>query len=125
MPSLTSYKTLNNYRSGCFALPSLVDQYLPYCEDSVIDNGISIDSLPSPTNLKAFFPWRYVGDFVSYNRIFYNQFTHDSNLEQFYIDDNFMCQSSFEFNFSSYLKPLSDSYSIESLGKQVVSVKRQ
>ena len=57
VPSLTSYKTLNNYRSGCFALPSLLDQYLPYCEDSVIDNQVTPSSLPSPTNLKAFFPW--------------------------------------------------------------------
>lgn len=126
VPSLTSYKTLNNYRSGCFALPSVVDQYLPYCEDSVLDHTFEDgNGYPSPTNLKAFFPWRYVGDFISYNRIFYNQFTHDDLSNLTFIDDNFMCQTSFEFNISSYLKPLSDSYSIESLGKQVVSVKRQ
>ena len=125
VPQLTSYKTLNNYRSGCFALPSLLDQYLPYCEDSVIDNQVTSASLPSPLNLKAFFPWRYVGDFVSYNRIFYNQFSHDDLSGLTFIDDNFMCQTSFEFDISSYLKPISDSYSIESLGKQVVSVNRQ
>ncbi len=126
VPSLTSFKTLNNFRSGCFALPSLIDQYLPYCEDSVIDfRGSDLAPLPSASNLKSFFPWRYVGNFVSYNRIFYNQFTRDSDIEQFYIDDNFMCQTSFELDLSSYLKPISDSYSIESLGKQIVSVKRQ
>ena len=107
-------------------MPSLIDTYLPYCEDSVIDFRVGdVQDLPSPSNLMVFFPWRYVGNFISYNRIFYNQFTHDSNIDQYYIDDNFMCQTSFEFDISSYLKPLSDSYSIESLGKQVVSVKRQ
>ena len=126
VPQLTAFKTLNNFRSGCFALPSLIDTYLPYCEDSVIDfNSGDASDLPSPTNLKLFFPWRYVGNFISYNRIFYNQFTWDSNIEQTYIDDNFMCQTSFVFDISSYLKPISDSYSIESLGKQIVSVKRQ
>lgn len=126
VPQLTSFKTINNFRSGCFALPSVIDQYLPYCEDSVIDFSVGdIQPLPSPSNLKAFFPWRYVGNFVSYNRIFYNQINFDNLLEQSYIDDNFMCQTSFEFDISSYLKPITDSYSIEALGKQVVSVKRQ
>lgn len=127
VPRYTSYKTYNNIRSGGFSLPSIQDSYLSYCEDTIVDTrAIDIDPLPTPENLKFFFPWRYSGsNFLSYDRIFYNQFTHDSTIEQYYVDDNFMCQSAFEFNISSYLKPISDSYSIESLGKQLVSVKRQ
>lgn len=127
VPRFTSYKMYNNIRSGGFSLPSIQDSYLSYCEDTIVDTRvIDINPLPTPENLKYFFPWRYSGsNFLSYDRIFYNQFTHDSTIEQYYVDDNFMCQSAFEFNISSYLKPISDSYSIESLGKQLVSVNRQ
>lgn len=127
VPRFTSYKMYNNIRSGGFSLPSIQDSYLSYCEDTIVDTRVvDLSPLPTPENLKYFFPWRYSGtNFLSYDRIFYNQFTHDSTIEQYYVDDNFMCQSAFEFNISSYLKPISDSYSIESLGKQLVSVKRQ
>lgn len=125
LPRLSSYKFLNNFRSGGFAIPSIMDSYLSYCEDTIL-NGSGISAPPSPTNLKLNFPWRYGNaGFVSYDRIFYNQFTPDSNFTGGFIDDNFMCQSTFDVSLTSYLKPLSDSYSIESLGKQVLSVKPQ
>lgn len=128
VPRFTSYKTYNNIRSGGFSLPSIQDTYLSYCEDTIVDTrGIdAFHPLPTPESLQYFFPWRFSGsNFISYDRIFYNQFTRDDTIKEDYVDDNFMCQSAFEFNISSYLKPLSDSYSIESLGKQLVSVKRQ
>lgn len=127
LPRLSSYKFLNNFRSGGFALPSVMDSYLSYCEDVVLDNRVNdVSPVPSPTNLKLNFPWRYgLSNFVSFDRIFYNQYTPDKNFLGGFIDDNFMCQSSFDINVTSYLKPLSDSYSIESLGKQVLSVKAQ
>ena len=64
-------------------------------------------------------------NFVSYDRIFYNQHTNDTHFLQGFIDDNFMCQSASDITYTSYLKPLSDSYSIESLGKEVLSVNAQ
>ena len=127
LPRLSSYKFLNNFRSGGFALPSVVDSYLSYCEDMVLNNSNNnANPTPSPVNLKLNFPWRYGNsNFVSFDRIFYNQFTPDNNFSGGFIDDNFMCQTAFEIDVTSYLKPLSDSYSIESLGKQVLSVKAQ
>lgn len=126
LPRLSSYKFLNNFRSGGFALPSVMDSYLSYCEDTILHRTNDINPVPSPTNLKLNFPWRYSNsNFVSYDRIFYNQFTPDSSFTPGFIDDNFMCQSTFDISVTSYLKPLSDSYSIESLGKQVLSVKAQ
>lgn len=127
VPRFTSYKMYNNVRSGGFSLPSIKDTYMSYCEDTIVDtHNLDQCAIPTPSNLKFFFPWRYSGGcFVSYDRIFYNQFTYDKVSQQYYIDDNFMCQTAFDCNISSYLKPISDSYSIESLGKQLVSVKRQ
>lgn len=124
LPRLSSYKFLNNFRSGGFALPSVIDSYLSYCEDTVLNNSDNHGNpTPSPTNLKLNYPWRYGNsNFVSFDRIFYNQFTPDVNFKGGFIDDNFMCQTSFDISVSSYLKPLSDSYSIESLGKKVLSV---
>ena len=127
LPRLSSYKFLNNFRSGGFAIPSVIDSYLSYCEDTVFDNSKNETSpVPSPTNLKLNYPWRYNNvNFVSYDRIFYNQFTPSDTFTPGFLDDNFMCQTAFDVNVTSYLKPLSDSYSIESLGKQVLSVKAQ
>lgn len=127
LPRLSSYKFLNNFRSGGFAIPSVIDSFLSYCEDTIIDNRlIDLAPVPSPTNLKLNFPWRYdSANFVSFNRIFYNQYTPSDTFLAGFVDDNFMCQTAFEVNVTSYLKPLSDSYSIESLGKQVLSVKAQ
>ena len=127
LPRLSSYKFLNNFRSGGFALPSVLDSYLSYCEDTVLDNRIlPVSPVPSPTNLKLNYPWRFVnGNFVSFDRIFYNQARVDDTFGGVFIDDNFMTQSSFDITLTSYLKPLSDSYSIENLGKKVLSVKAQ
>lgn len=125
VPRYSSFKTYNNIRSGGFALPSISDSYLPYCEDSVLDSTTFDQGRPSSDGMQVFWPWRYPGMFESYNRIFYNQHSLDNLIEQDYVDDNFMCQTSFVVSYSSYLKPLSDSYSIESLGNQVLSVKRQ
>ena len=127
LPRLSSYKFLNNFRSGGFALPSVIDSYLSYCEDMVLNNSSNHTNVtPSPVNLKLNFPWRYSNsNFVSFDRIFYNQFTPDVYFPDGFIDDNFMSQTAFDIDVTSYLKPLSDSYSIESLGKQVLSVKAQ
>ena len=104
-----------------------MDSYLSYCEDTVLDNRANdLSPAPSPTNLKLNFPWRYgLSNFVSYDRIFYNQYSPDPNFLGGFIDDNFMCQSSFDITLTSYLKPLSDSYSIEALGKSLISAKAQ
>ena len=111
VPRFTSYKMYNNVRSGGFSLPSIKDTYLSYCEDTIVDTS-GVDDwhpLPTPENMMYFFPWRFSGSsFLSFDRIFYNQFFHDGNIAEDYVDDNFMCQSAFEFNISSYLKPLSD-----------------
>lgn len=127
LPRLSSYKFLNNFRSGGFALPSVIDSYLSYCEDIVFDNRLNEDApVASPLNLKLNFPWRYgLSNFVPFDRIFYNQFTRDQTFLDYWIDDNFMSQASFDITVTSYLKPLSDSYSIETLGKQVLSVSAQ
>ena len=56
LPRLSSYKFLNNFRSGGFAIPSVMDSYLSYCEDTVLDNRVTdISPVPSPTNLKLNF----------------------------------------------------------------------
>lgn len=126
LPRYSSYKFCNNFRSGGFAIPSIRDSYLSYCEDTIIDNNVN-DSSPAPTpdNLKLNYPWRYdLSNFLSYNRIFYNQYTPDSTGLTF-VDDNFMCQTAFDIDVTSYLKPLSDSYSIEELGKRLTSTKVQ
>lgn len=127
LPRLSSYKFCNNFRSGGFAIPSVMDSYLSYCEDTILDNRVNdLAPVASPTNLKLNFPWRYQnGNFASFDRIFYNQFTPSTTFPEGFVDDNFMCQSSFDISVTSYLKPLSDSYSIESLGKEVLSVKAE
>lgn len=127
LPRLSSYKFLNNFRSGGFALPSVMDSYLSYCEDTVLDNRANdVAPVASPTNLKLNFPWRYgLSNFVSFDRIFYNQYTPSTIFLGGFIDDNFMSQSTFEVSVTSYLKPLSDSYSIETLGKKVLSVSNE
>ena len=77
------------------------------------------------------YPWSNSGNFMSFNRMFYNgepsiDWTYFPTIPlPLLIDDNFMSQSVFDFTYTSYLKPLSDSYSIESLGNDLVSVKEQ
>ena len=127
LPRLSSYKFCNNFRSGGFAIPSIRDSYLSYCEDTIIDNRFNdLSPAATPSNLKLNYPWRYdLSNFLSYNRIFYNQAVTDNNTKLVFVDDNFMSQSTFDITVSSYLKPLSDSYSIEELGKQLISSKVQ
>ena len=104
-----------------------MDSYLSYCEDTVLDNRANdLSPAPSPTNLKLNFPWRYgLSNFVSYDRIFIINIHPILIFRVVFIDDNFMCQSSFDITLTSYLKPLSDSYSIEALGKSLISAKAQ
>lgn len=121
VPRLSSWKSMHNIRSGNFALNSVKDSFLPYCVDVLPTHKLSASILWR-------FPWANAQDFVSFNRIFYNQET-EFVFPEFTVgeplDDNFMSQSVFDFSYTSYLKPLSDSYSVESLGKDLVSVKEQ
>lgn len=121
VPRLSSWKSIHNIRSGNFAINSIKDSFIPYCADV-----LPTDILSSSVLWR--FPWSQALRFVSFNRMFYNQ----EPLETYAaypivppLDDNFMSQTVFDFTYTSFLKPLSDSYSIESLGKDLVHVKEQ
>lgn len=121
VPRLSSWKTLHSIRSGNFALPQLNGSLLPYCADV-------LPLQPTTAGIIWRFPWSQHKRFVSFNRMFYN--TDDvkplfGSAITIPLDDNFMSQSVFEFSYTSYLKPLSDSYSVESLGNDLISVKEQ
>lgn len=143
VPRLTSYKTLNNVRSGGFALPSLRDNYLPYCLDNVniqTHKTIGTESqvfdfhIFTSQTLAWYFPYGNptgsdVGEIGTtynpwrvFNNIFYNSFDEDKALAMRWSPNNFMVQSSFDVNVSSYLKPISDSYELDQLGKSITSV---
>lgn len=147
VPRLTSYKVINNIRSGGFALNSLKDSYLPYCLDNVVDikpynfpkDGESAfnfnpssASLINSQSLAWYFPYtqfkdRSNGDFIVspwrvFDNIFYNVADVDEKLGLHFSPNNFLCQSSFNISVSSYLKPLSDSYEIEEIMKNITSV---
>lgn len=119
VPRLSSWKAMHNIRSGNFAINSVRDSFLPY----------NVDVIPRNLNGASIlwrFPWSQADSFVSFNRIFYNSDNNEGTGPLYLImDDNFMCQTSFEISYTSFLKPLSDSYSVESLGKELVSVKEQ
>lgn len=121
VPRLSSWKSMHNIRSGNFALNSVKDSFLPYCADVLPTSKLGASILWR-------FPWSHSGMFLSFNRMFYNvepDGRHFGTLPPDPVDDNFMSQSVFDVSYTSYLKPLSDSYSIESLGKDLVSVKEQ
>ena len=145
VPRMTSYKTLNNVRSGGFALPSLRDNYLPYCLDNVnIQTNKTIGSVSTldefvifnAQTLAWYFPYGTInGSDVDeigtgfnpwrvFNNIFYNSFDEDKDLVMRWSPNNFMVQSSFDVNVSSYLKPISDSYELNQLGKNLTSVEK-
>lgn len=119
VPRLSSWKSIHNIRSGNFAVNSVKDSLIPY----------NVDVLPTQALTAGVvwrFPWAAPDRFVSFNRMFYNI---DSG-ETIYgidnpLDDNFMCQTAFDVSYTSYLKPLSDSFSVETLGNDLVSVKEQ
>ena len=119
VPRLSSWKSIHNIRSGNFAVNSVKDSFIPY----------NVDVLPTQALTAGIlwrFPWSQSGRFVSFNRMFYNI----ESPNQYYgmanpLDDNFMCQTAFDVSYTSYLKPLSDSFSVESLGKELVSVNEQ
>jgi hypothetical protein len=153
VPRMTSFKTINNVRSGGFALPSLRDSYLPYCLDNTvyirpsskntsykINNVDDIGSLlplnsqtlswyyPYGRDLRGSFdisfdhlvysPWRI------FDSIFYNVSDASPAFGLEWQVDNFMLQSSFNIDVSSYLKPISDSFEINQLGKNIVSTEK-
>lgn len=121
VPRLSSWKSMHNIRSGNFALNSVKDSFLPYCADVLPTSKLGASTLWR-------FPWSHPHYFVSFNRMFYNIESEEAFTGLPYaapLDDNFMSQSVFDISYTSYLKPLSDSYSIESLGKDLVSVKEQ
>lgn len=122
VPRLSSWKSMHNIRSGNFALNSIKDSFIPYCADVLPTKILS-------SSIIWRFPWAVHSNFVSFNRMFYNQEPQEGRHFGTWIpqilDDNFMSQSVFDFSYTSYLKPLSDSYSVESLGKDLISVKEQ
>lgn len=123
VPRLSSWKCMHNIRSGNFAVNSVKDSLLPYNVDV-----LPLKDMTSGTIWR--FPWALNGNFMSFNRMFYNvepevERGFGASMPPAPLDDNFMCQTSFDVSYTSYLKPLSDSYSIESLGKDLVSVKEQ
>lgn len=126
LPRLSNLKYIKNIRSGGFALRSVRDSYIPYCLDTISKAPDNLVSLQEPflRTVSASTQWRYPwinpNYFVSYNRLFYNV-DSDDNLA----DDNFMSQSSVDISISNYLKPLSDSYSIEELRDKVLSVDKE
>lgn len=124
VPRLSSWKSIHSVRSGNFAINSIKDSFLPYCLDVLPLKPMTASTLWR-------YPWSNSSKFMSFNRIFYNG---EPSIDWSYfpllplpllIDDNFMSQSVFDFTYTSYLKPLSDSYSIESLGNDLISVKEQ
>ena len=120
VPRLSSWKSLHGIRSGLFSLPQVNSSFLPYCADV-------LPTYPSPSGIIWSFPWSQSGKYLSFNRLFYNQYSTRVAVNSFEhpLDDNFMSQSVFDFVYTSYLKPLSDSYSVESLGNDLLSVKKQ
>lgn len=126
LPRLSNLKYLKNIRSGGFALRSVRESYIPYCLDTISKGPDNLVSLQDPYSVTVSastqwrYPWINPNFFVSYNRLFYNV----DNAENL-ADDNFMSQSSVEISISNYLKPLSDSYSIEELRGKVLSVDKE
>jgi hypothetical protein len=118
VPRLSSHKSLHNIRSGLFATNSTKDSFIPYCIDV-----IPVHSMTS--GLAWRMPWSMASNFLSFNRIFYNTDLSTDKVGDVPLDDNFMTQTSFDFSYTSYLKPLSDTYSVEQLGKNIISVKQQ
>ena len=118
VPRLSSYKSLHNIRSGLFATNSTKDSFIPYCVDVIPISTVSSGMLWR-------MPWSLGSNFLSFNRIFYNQDITTDSVGKVPIDDNFMSQTSFDVSYTSYLKPMSDTFSIENLGKDIVSVKQQ
>lgn len=121
VPRLSSWKCIHNIRSGNFAVNSVKDSLLPY----------NVDVIPTQITTAGIhwrFPWALQGNFLSFNRMFYNESespAHIGNFDPVPLDDNFMSQTAFDVSYTSYLKPLSDSFSVESLSKDLVSVKEQ
>lgn len=145
VPRLSSYKIYNNVTSGGFSLPSLRDNYLPYCLDNFVQlvnynghfdkdllkSGIVYSDPVTSETLHWYYPYpdvTYKGSTSPHNfwRIFDNIFYNNSDYSDVWhlawSPNNFMCQSSFEVNISSYLKPISDSFEIDDLFKNVTSV---
>jgi len=118
VPRMSSYKSLHNIRSGLFATNSTKDSFIPYC----------IDVIPlweMTSGIQWRFPWANSNGFLSFNRIFYNTNETQDKVGRAPLDDNFMTQTSFDVSYTSYLKPLSDTYSVEQLGKDIISVRQQ
>ena len=126
LPRLSNLKYIKNIRSGGFALRSVRDSYIPYCLDTISKAPDNLNTLQDPylytvsASTQWRYPWINPKFFVSYNRLFYNVDTDDVLA-----DDNFMSQSSIDISISNYLKPLSDSYSIEELRDKVLSVDKE
>ena len=118
LPRLSCYKSLHNIRSGLFATNSTKDSFLPYCVDVIPVWEMS-------SGIVWRFPWSNSNGFLSFNRIFYNTSPFMDKVGKVPLDDNFMTQTSFDLAYTSYLKPLSDTYTVEQLGKDIISVNQQ
>lgn len=145
VPRLSSFKIYNNVTSGGFSLPSLRDNYLPYCLDNYVQifnynghfdkdmlkSGIVYEKPVTSETLHWYYPYpdvTYKGTTLPRNvwrifdNIFYNNSDYSDVWQLAWSPNNFMCQSSFEVIISSYLKPISDSFEIDDLFKNVTSV---
>jgi hypothetical protein len=131
MPRLSNLKAMKNVRSGGFALRSVRDSYLPYCLDTipyfgtVRFNNANYYATPDDANTSWRYPWANAAKFVSFNRLFYNvDKPIDTSIEDI-VDDNFMSQSSFTIDITTYLKPISDTFVLEDLKNDLIEVNKE
>lgn len=128
-PNLSSFKTLHNIRSGSFALGSESTSFIPYCVDTIPFDGVDkrnvlFDYSPDGASTSWRYPWLKGSNFYSFNRFFYNDSSAIDNnfILEDPVSDNYMSQTSFTLQVTCALKPLSDSYSIDELRGDVLSV---
>ena len=128
IPRQSKYKVFKNILNGCMSFRSTQNSYLPYCFDKIITTSdVQGDGTQSVRIYHHDVPnasveWRYCNKYpwLSYwNRIFYNSkedfddvFDSEHDIYALPSDDNFIIQTRFNGNFSSKLKPLSQSFDL-------------
>lgn len=131
MPRLSNLKAMKNVRSGGFALRSVRDSYLPYCLDTIPYFGLvrfgktNTWAIPDDANTSWRYPWANSAKFLSFNRLFYNVDKPTDDFIPNIVDDNFMSQSSFTIDITTYLKPISDTFVLEDLKNDLIEVNKE